>query len=121
VDLLAPGALAFQGDFDLILCDAPCSGSGTWAHNPENIQSFKEADLEEYYQKQTGIARKAWSRLRPGGYFLYMTCSVFERENEQVSQFIADNSGMELVMQKVVTGAAKNQVSMFAALYTRKK
>ncbi|SEA65232.1 16S rRNA (cytosine967-C5)-methyltransferase [Arachidicoccus rhizosphaerae] len=121
VDLTRPGPLPFQGDFDLIVCDAPCSGSGTWARNPEQIQSFEEQSLEDYYQKQTAIVRKAWSRLRPGGYFLYMTCSVFEKENEQVSRYIALNSGMELLLQKVVTGFAQNQVSMFGALYTRKK
>jgi len=121
VDLLSPAALPIQGDFDLIICDAPCSGSGTWARNPENIQYFKENSLDEYFQKQTGIARKAWSRLKPGGFFLYMTCSVFARENEQVSEFIAANSDMTIITQKVVTGFAQNQVSMFAALYTRKK
>jgi len=121
LDLTTAGALTFKEDFDLVICDVPCSGSGTWARNPENIRYFNEAAIMDYYKRQISIARKAWQAVRPGGYFLYMTCSVFEQENEAVSDFIAANSGMERIDQKVVLGWPENYVSMFGALYTRKK
>ena len=121
LDLLTPAPLPFKTGFDLVICDVPCSGSGTWARNPENIYYFSDDKIQDYYNRQIGIASKAWQAVRPGGYFLYMTCSVFEQENEAVSRFIATNSGMELITQKVIMGQPENNVSMFGALYTRKK
>lgn len=121
LDLLRPAPLPFKTDFDLVICDVPCSGSGTWARNPENIRYFAKDSIQDYYKRQIGIVSKAWEAVRPGGYFLYMTCSVFQQENEAVSHFIATNSGMELICQKVVQGQVENNVSMFGALYTRKK
>lgn len=121
LDLLSPEPLPFINLFDLVLCDAPCTGSGTWGRSPENILYFDEAAIAAFHKKQTGIAAKACKAVAPGGYFLYMTCSVFEQENEAVVDFISSNSGMKLVASRLITGYTQNGDTMFGALFTRRK
>lgn len=121
LDLLSPGPLPFANTFDLVICDVPCTGSGTWARNPENLLYFNEAVVPGFYERQKKIVQKALQAVSPGGYFLYMTCSVFAQENELVSHFITQNNGMELVTSKLITGYEENGDSMFGALFTRTK
>ncbi|UAY54072.1 RsmB/NOP family class I SAM-dependent RNA methyltransferase [Arachidicoccus terrestris] len=121
LDLLSPSPLPFANTFDLVICDVPCTGSGTWARNPENLLYFSETVLPAFYERQKRIVQKALQAVSPGGYFLYMTCSVFAQENELVTHFITQNNGMELVTSKLITGYKENGDSMFGALFTRTK
>ena len=73
-----------QGLFDLILCDVPCSGTGTLAHNPELKSRLQPADLARQSVRQRAILTAALTRLAPGGRLLYSTCSLEPEENEQV-------------------------------------
>lgn len=121
LDLSSRSPLPFTNGFDLVICDAPCTGSGTWARHPENILFFDELSINDYYNKQTSIAQKAWQSVLPGGYFLYITCSVFKRENEDVVDFILENSGMELLQSRLLVGYDIGGDTMYGALFTRTK
>jgi len=77
-------ALPFRSRFDRILVDAPCSGTGTLARNPEIKYRLKAADLAAYQARQVAILRNALPLLAPGGRLVYSTCSLEREENEAV-------------------------------------
>ena len=76
--------LPFSQPFDRILVDAPCSGTGTLARNPEIKWRITEADIADLHQRQTAILRNALAALKPGGILVYSTCSLEHEENEDV-------------------------------------
>ena len=121
LDLLTDSPLPFKTPFDIVICDAPCSGSGTWARTPEHLLSFDEKEIEKYHQTQSRIAKKAWQAVKVGGYFLYMTCSVFEMENEKVTHFIEKESEMQLIHSELISCIKENGDSMYGALFYRIK
>jgi 16S rRNA (cytosine967-C5)-methyltransferase len=73
-----------EGLFDLILCDVPCSGTGTLSRNPEIRQRLQPSDLARQATRQREILTAALARLASGGHLLYSTCSLEPEENEQV-------------------------------------
>ncbi len=73
------------GRFDLILCDVPCSGTGTLARNPEIRFRLKQDDLVRQTERQRAILNAALKRLAPGGRLVYSTCSLEPEENEEVA------------------------------------
>jgi 16S rRNA (cytosine967-C5)-methyltransferase len=75
---------ADAGLFDLILCDVPCSGTGTLSRNPEIRHRLQPSDLARQATRQREILTAALTRLAPGGHLLYSTCSLEPEENEQV-------------------------------------
>jgi 16S rRNA (cytosine967-C5)-methyltransferase len=87
-----------EGGFDLILCDVPCSGTGTLGRNPEIRHRLQAADLERQAQRQREILLAAAARVKPGGRLVYSTCSLEPEENEAVVQSVlADASGLRVV------------------------
>jgi 16S rRNA (cytosine967-C5)-methyltransferase len=84
VVLDATHPLPFSLRFDRILVDAPCSGTGTLARNPEIKWKLTPADLDDLARRQRAILRRAWERLAPGGRLVYATCSLEPEENEQL-------------------------------------
>ncbi|MBV8866654.1 MAG: hypothetical protein JO210_14770 [Acidobacteriaceae bacterium] len=76
--------LPFAVKFQRILIDAPCSGTGTLARNPEIKWRLRETDLKRFQEKQVGILVQAVSVLAPAGKLLYATCSLDREENEDV-------------------------------------
>ena len=77
-----------NGPFDLILCDAPCSGTGTLARNPEIRHRLRPEELSRQVVRQVAILRGALSRLALSGRLLYSTCSLEPEENEQVVETV---------------------------------
>jgi 16S rRNA (cytosine967-C5)-methyltransferase len=73
-----------EDGFDLILCDVPCSGTGTLGRNPEIRERLQPSDLGRQAARQREILSAAMSRLAVGGRILYSTCSLEVEENEQV-------------------------------------
>lgn len=74
---------------DVVVIDAPCSGSGTWRRNPDLKWRFGERDLSEITAIQERILDSARRLVKKGGKLLYITCSLFGEENEfQVKQFL---------------------------------
>ena len=84
VTLDAARPLPFARGFDRILVDAPCSGTGTLARNPEIKWRLKPADIADLQQRQVAILKSALDRLAPGGRLVYSTCSLEREENEEV-------------------------------------
>jgi len=70
--------------FDRVLLDAPCSGTGTLARNPEIKWRLKPEDLIRMHRYQGDILKAAMNHVRPGGRLIYSTCSLEPEENEQV-------------------------------------
>lgn len=76
--------LPFLTRFDRILVDAPCSGTGTLARNPEIKWRLHPADLADLRGRQVRLLANALERLAPGGRLVYSTCSLEREENEAV-------------------------------------
>lgn len=68
--------------FDAMLCDVPCTGSGTFRRNPDAMMSMREEGVLRYSKLQYTIVRNAAQALRKDGILLYATCSVYALENE---------------------------------------
>lgn len=74
--------LAAAGPFDLVLCDAPCSGSGTWRRDPEAKWALTAEGLSDLNDVQDQVLAAAAPLVAPGGRLVYVTCSVLRAENE---------------------------------------
>lgn len=99
----AENALPFADEsFDVVLIDAPCSGTGTIRHNPEIRYFLRETDFSELSAKQLKILQNASKLIKKGGRFVYSTCSLEREENEAVAEtFLIENSEFELIEPKV--------------------
>ena len=84
VVLDATHPLPFSRKFDRILVDAPCSGTGTLARNPEIKWRLQPADLPGFASRQRKLLSNALACLAPGGRLVYSTCSLERQENEDV-------------------------------------
>ena len=71
-----------EGQGDLVLVDAPCSGSGTWRRRPEDAWRLTEAEVERLHTLQVAILDRAAKLVTPGGRLAYVTCSMLSRENQ---------------------------------------
>jgi 16S rRNA (cytosine967-C5)-methyltransferase len=81
---LADTALLREGAWDAILCDVPCSGTGTLGRNPEIRHALAPEELERQQVRQVAILNAALKALKPGGRLVYSTCSLEREENEAV-------------------------------------
>jgi 16S rRNA (cytosine967-C5)-methyltransferase len=77
-----------EGEFDLILCDVPCSGTGTLGRNPEIKLRLEPAELSRQAKRQREILTAALGRLAEGGRLVYSTCSLEPEENERVVEAV---------------------------------
>lgn len=84
VRLDAAQPIPFNAVFDRVLVDAPCSGTGTLARNPEIKWRLQPADITRHAERQRLILKNALPALRPGGRLVYATCSLEPEENEEV-------------------------------------
>lgn len=101
ISTVAPGRLG--RDYDLVLVDAPCSGSGTWRRTPEAKWRLTPERLAELCTLQAQILRAAAARVAPGGRLLYMTCSLLDAENAaQVEAFVRE-TGWQVAEQRRFT------------------
>ena len=91
-------ALPYGADFDRVLADVPCSGTGTLARNPEIKWKLKPEDLLDLQTRQIGILGAAMRHVSPGGRLVYSTCSLEPEENEQViASCLPANSEFKIV------------------------
>lgn len=115
---LSSGTTIPDSSFDIIIADVPCSGSGTWSRTPEQLYYFNEQAIDRYHALQRKIVSNVIPKIRQGGYFLYITCSVFRRENEDMVDFIKQNFHLELLKMEVLKGYSVKADTMFSALFT---
>jgi len=104
---------------EIIIADVPCSGSGTWSRTPEQLYFFQERKIEEYSALQKRIVSNAIAQLQPGGSFVYITCSVYKKENEEVAMYIKENFHLQLKQLEVLKGYDKKADSMFVAVFEK--
>lgn len=101
--------------FDGILLDAPCSGSGTWGRTPEMLYHFEEHKIAFFNGLQKSIAANVIKYLKPGKPLIYITCSVFKRENEEVIEFLTANHPVKLESMQAIKGYNEKADTMFIA------
>ena len=101
--------------FDGIILDAPCTGSGTWGRTPEMLTFFEERKINQFAAMQKGIVQNVVKYLKPGKPLIYITCSAFAAENEAVVQHIIDTLPLELEKMELIKGYENNADTMFVA------
>jgi len=91
-------ALAALGArFDVVLADAPCSGSGTWRRKPDSKWRLKPANIAERSEEQRRVLALGSPLVKPGGLLVYVTCSVLPEENaDQVAAFLNSHAGFAI-------------------------
>jgi 16S rRNA (cytosine967-C5)-methyltransferase len=95
-----------EGQADIVLVDAPCSGSGTWRRNPEGRWRLSPASLDKVVALQAHLLDLAVPLMRPGGTLVYAVCSILEREGAgQVADFLGRHSSW--TVQTVLDGIGR--------------
>jgi 16S rRNA (cytosine967-C5)-methyltransferase len=97
VQVVQPSGLpALEHSMDLVLIDAPCTGSGTWRRRPDSKWRLTDRQLEQRKAEQAAILEDAKRYVKPGGRIAYITCSVFREENaDRVSEFLQRNPAFQ--------------------------
>ncbi|MEO0401118.1 MAG: RsmB/NOP family class I SAM-dependent RNA methyltransferase [Pseudomonadota bacterium] len=89
IALCATDKLAEKGPFDLVFCDAPCSGSGAWRRSPDAKWNLTQDRLDELSAMQRDVLDAGRALVAPGGQLVYATCSVLGAENDaQIAAFL---------------------------------
>ncbi len=104
--------------FDLVLCDAPCSGEGMFRKYDEAISEWSEDNVRLCAQRQREILNNLAPTVRPGGYLLYSTCTYSKEENEDaISQFLDSHAEFSLcpVNEKLLPATADGLDGMIEA------
>ena len=104
--------------FNIIICDVPFTGRGTWARTPEQLEFFELHMLENYSERQQKIVLNASRNLTKGGLFFYITCSVFQKENEDMAFFISERCNLSLLEMKYYRGYDMRADTLFVAVFT---
>ncbi|MGB8581037.1 MAG: 16S rRNA (cytosine(967)-C(5))-methyltransferase RsmB [Candidatus Sulfotelmatobacter sp.] len=90
--------LPFAANFDRVLADVPCSGTGTLSRNPEIKWRLMPKDLADLQVRQLAILKSAMAQVSRGGRLVYSTCSLEREENEDViERALADDSSFRVV------------------------
>ncbi|MGC4251122.1 MAG: RsmB/NOP family class I SAM-dependent RNA methyltransferase [Sphingobium sp.] len=85
---------SLHGRADVVLVDAPCSGTGTWRRNPEARWRLTQARLDRLVREQARILDFAAPLLAPGGALVYATCALTDKEGrDQVESFLQRHDG----------------------------
>jgi 16S rRNA (cytosine967-C5)-methyltransferase len=102
-------------EFDGILLDAPCSGAGTWGRTPEMLHFFEAYKVASYVKLQKAIAENVVKYLKQDKPLIYMTCSVFKAENEDVVAYLLEKFQLKLESMELIKGYNDKADSMFLA------
>lgn len=102
-------------EFDGIILDAPCSGSGTWGRTPEMLYYFNTHKVDYFSGLQKNIAANVVKYLKSGKPLVYITCSVFKQENEEVVSWLLENLPLKLEKMEVIKGYGNRADTMFVA------
>ena len=101
---------------DLVLIDAPCTGTGTWRRNPDAKWRMRPGALEVRLKDQIEVLDRATALVKPGGRIAYITCSVLPPENgEQVRAFVARHPEFGMAPTSQTVTALGDKAEEFAA------
>jgi 16S rRNA (cytosine967-C5)-methyltransferase len=101
---------------DLVLIDAPCTGTGTWRRNPDAKWRMRPGALEVRLRDQVAVLDRAADLVKPGGRIAYITCSVLPAENgEQIRAFAARHPEFAVVPPSQTTAVLWDKAEDFAA------
>lgn len=89
--------------FDVILTDVPCSGEGMFRKDPVAVSEWSEENVEICRQRQRRILSDIWPCLKPGGIFIYSTCTYNTKENEENIRWVRDEFGAEVLPLEIST------------------
>ncbi len=120
IDMCAPiahiEAILQNQKMDNIICDVPCSGSGTWHRTPEQAFYWQEKQLLAYTNRQYTILQNALKCLKPNGVLHYITCSIFTAENEDViNRILREHKNLQCLQQGYTNNAAIGGDIMYSA------
>src|SRR5579864_4388355 len=105
---------------DLVLIDAPCTGTGTWRRNPDAKWRMRPGALEVRLKDQTEVLDRAAALVKPGGRIAYITCSVLPPENgEQVRAFVERHPEFSVVPPDETASALWDKADDFTAAALR--
>jgi 16S rRNA (cytosine967-C5)-methyltransferase len=107
-------------EFDGIILDAPCTGSGTWGRTPEMISQFEEFKIQGFQNLQKVIAANVIKYLKQDRPLIYITCSVFKEENEEIISWLQKNHGMQLEGYELIKGYENKADTMFVTRLIKK-
>jgi 16S rRNA (cytosine967-C5)-methyltransferase len=103
-----------EGSADLVVIDAPCTGTGTWRRNPDAKWRMRPGALEQRVKDQIEVLDRAATLVKPGGRIAYITCSVLPQENnEQIRAFQTRRPGFDIVDATKVIGALGERAVAF--------
>ena len=92
-----------SGFFDVILVDAPCSGSGMFRKDPGAVKEWSEANVSLCQQRQQRILADVYPALKEDGYLIYSTCSYSQAENEDILDWLCGEFNLETMRMPVHT------------------
>jgi NOL1/NOP2/sun family putative RNA methylase len=92
---------SLHGLFDVVVIDAPCSGSGLFRRDPEAIKEWSEANVQLCSQRQQRIIADVWNCLKEDGVLIYSTCSYSAEEDEEIMDWMITKSKVESVKLKI--------------------
>lgn len=107
-------------DWDVIIADVPCSGSGTWGRTPEYITYCDDKLIDKYVKLQKDIIQNLSKCLKKGGSLYYITCSVFSKENEGVLEYAVKDLDLAIQDQKIIEGSKNRADTMFFSRLMKK-
>jgi 16S rRNA (cytosine967-C5)-methyltransferase len=103
-----------DGTSDLVVIDAPCTGSGTWRRNPDAKWRMRPGALEQRVKDQIEVLDRAARLVKGGGRIAYITCSVLPQENgEQIRAFVSRHPDFEIVHATNVTTPLGERAAAF--------
>ncbi len=108
-----------EGQADLVLVDAPCTGSGTWRRNPDAKWRVRPGALAERVRDQAEVLARAARLVKPGGRIAYITCSVLPEENDAaIEAFLARNPGFTIQPRAEILASEHGDFSLLGRFAT---
>ena len=105
--------------FDLIVCDAPCSGEGMFRKDANAIAEWSLQNVEMCVERQREILQNAWTCLKPGGLLVYSTCTFNRHENEENVDWLVDSFGAECLESRRFMPHVTRGEGLFMAVLKR--
>ena len=114
---ICPQLSEVHKQFDFVVVDAPCSGTGTWRRNPHMRWHLTEKQLEHIVKSQMEILNRAETYVKAGGSLVYITCSLTRDENEQqIERFLKAHKEYHILQQKRYSPARTGTDGFFLCL-----